>query len=108
MLSDFGLLYAANGLIGRLFAATAPVAIILAVGSSGGLSEAEIASWIFGVFFINGLITIAVQLALPPTAGLLLDHSRHGPGRPSLGHLTFQQVVGAFYRHRAADARARR
>jgi len=58
ILSDFGLLYAANGLIGWLFAVTAPVAIILAVGSNGGLSEAEIASWIFGVFFFNGLITI--------------------------------------------------
>src|ERR1043165_5305895 len=57
-ISDFGVLYASNGFIGWLFAVTAPVAIILTVGSNGGLSEAEIASWIFGVFFINGLITI--------------------------------------------------
>ena len=52
------MLYASNGFIGWLFAVTAPLAIILTVGSKGGLSEAEIASWIFGVFFINGLITI--------------------------------------------------
>ena len=56
--ADFGLLYASNGFIGWLFAVTAPLAIILTAGSKGGLSEAEIASWIFGVFFINGLITI--------------------------------------------------
>ena len=56
--SDFGILYASNGFIGWLFAVTGPVAIILAVGSNGGLSETEIASWIFGVFFFNGLITL--------------------------------------------------
>ena len=58
---DFGPTYAANGFIGWLFAVTAPVAIILSVGSRGGLSEAEIASWVFGVFFFNGLITIAMS-----------------------------------------------
>ena len=55
---DFGVTYAANGFVGWLFAITAPVAIILSVGSRGGLSEAEIASWVFGVFFFNGLISI--------------------------------------------------
>jgi benzoate membrane transport protein len=47
-------LYASNGFIGWLFAATGPVAIILAVGTNGGLSQPEIASWLFGAFFING------------------------------------------------------
>jgi benzoate membrane transport protein len=57
--ADFGPRYAANGFIGWLFAATAPVAIILSVGSLGGFSEAQLASWLFGAFFVNGLITIA-------------------------------------------------
>jgi benzoate membrane transport protein len=35
------------------------LAIILAVGTRGGLSAAELMSWVFGVYFINGLITIA-------------------------------------------------
>ena len=61
ILADSGLGYFANGLIGFIFSATGPVAIILAVGSRGGLSEAELASWVFGVFFINGLITIAMS-----------------------------------------------
>ncbi len=56
--SDFGPVYAANGLIGVIFAATGPVAVILAVGTEGGLSPAELASWIFGVFFLNGLLTV--------------------------------------------------
>jgi benzoate membrane transport protein len=57
--ADFDPRYAANGFIGWLFAATAPVAIILSVGSPGGFSEAQLASWLFGAFFVNGLITIA-------------------------------------------------
>jgi benzoate membrane transport protein len=56
--ADFGPTYAANGFIGWVFSATAPVAIILSVGTRGGLSEAELASWIFGVFFVNGWISI--------------------------------------------------
>jgi benzoate membrane transport protein len=55
---DFGARYAANGFVGLVFAATGPVAVILAVGQQGGLSAAEIASWIFGVFFLNGVLTV--------------------------------------------------
>lgn len=47
-----------NGLIGLIFAATGPVAVILAVGRQGGLSPVELASWIFGVFFLNGILTV--------------------------------------------------
>jgi benzoate membrane transport protein len=97
ILSDFGVLYAANGFIGWLFAVSAPVAIILAVGSNGGLAETEIASWIFGVFFINGLLTILLcwVYRLP----LVLFWTIPGTvlvGQ-SLGHLTFHEVVGAYY-----------
>ena len=60
-LSDFGPTYLVNGLIGFIFSATGPLAIILSVGSRGGLSQAELASWVFGVFFVNGLITIAMS-----------------------------------------------
>ena len=94
---DFGPTYAANGFIGWLFAVTAPVAIILSVGSRGGLSEAEIASWVFGVFFVNGLISIffcwfyrqpLVFFWTIPGAVLV---------GPALGHLSFAEVVGSFY-----------
>ena len=97
MLSDFGPLYAANGLIGFLFAATAPVAIILAVGSGGGLSEAEIASWIFAAFFFNGLITLLFcWLYRQPLAFFWTIPGTVLVGQ-SLTHLTFPQVVGAYY-----------
>ncbi len=61
VLSDFGMVYAANGFIGFLFAATGPVAIILSVAGRAGLSASELASWVFGVFFINGVITVGMS-----------------------------------------------
>ncbi|MDM0110393.1 benzoate/H(+) symporter BenE family transporter [Variovorax sp. J22R24] len=95
--SDFGPAYAANGFIGWVFSATAPVAIILSVGTRGGLSEAELASWIFGVFFINGLITILFcWLYRQPLAFFWTIPGTVLVG-PALSHLSFAEVVGAFY-----------
>ena len=95
--SDFGFLYASNGFISWLFAVSAPVAIILAVGSNGGLSENEIASWIFSVFFINGLITILLcWLYRQPLVMLWTIPGAVLVGQ-SLNHLTFPQVIGAYY-----------
>ena len=97
VLADFGPRYAANGFIGWLFAATAPVAIILSVGVGGDLSEAELSSWIFGVFFINGLITILMcWLYRQPLAFFWTIPGTVLVG-PALAHLSFPQVIGAFY-----------
>src|SRR3954454_21063579 len=96
-ISDFGILYASNGFIGWLFAVTGPVAIILAVGSNGGLSPEEIASWIFGVFFFNGLITLLFSgLYRQPLVFFWTIPGTVIVGQ-SLTHLTFPQVIGAFY-----------
>ncbi len=95
--SDFGALYASNGFIGWLFAATAPVAIILSVGTKGGLSEAEIASWLFAVFFINGMLTMLFcWLYRQPLAFFWTIPGTVLVGQ-SLTHLSFSQVVGAYY-----------
>src|SRR3954465_8801284 len=94
--SDFGPTYASNGFIGWLFAATAPVAIILAVGTSGNLSEGEIASWLFAVFFINGLITLLFcTLYRQPLAFFWTIPGTVLVG-PALGHLRWAEVIGAF------------
>ncbi len=94
---DFGPTYAANGFVGWLFAVTAPVAIILAVGSRGGLSEAEIASWVFSVFVFNGLISILFcWLYREPLVFFWTIPGAVLVG-PALEHLSFAEVVGAFY-----------
>ncbi|MFO0107300.1 MAG: benzoate/H(+) symporter BenE family transporter, partial [Burkholderiales bacterium] len=95
--ADFGSTYAANALIGFIFAATGPVAIILSVGTGGGLSPEELASWVFGVFFVNGLVTLLMswRYSTPLAFGWTI------PGTvlvgPALQHLTFPEVIGAFY-----------
>ena len=96
MLADFGGVYFANGLVAFLFAVSGPVAIILSVGTRGGLSPSDLSSWIFGAFFVNGLISIAfcwwyrqplVFFWTIPGAVLL---------GPALGHLAWTEVIGAF------------
>ena len=97
ILSDFGSTYAANALIGFIFAATGPVAVMLAVGTRGGLSPQELASWVFGVFFVNGLVSMLMswRYTTPLAFGWTI------PGSvlvgPALQHLTFPEVIGAFY-----------
>jgi benzoate membrane transport protein len=95
--SDSGLGYFANGLIGFIFSATGPVAIILAVGTRGGLSQAELASWVFGVFFVNGLITIAMSWRYRMPLGFAWTIPGTVLIGPALQHLSFAEVIGAFY-----------
>lgn len=95
--ADFGLTYFANGLIGFIFSATGPVAIILSVGTRGGLSQAELASWVFGVFFINGLITLAMSWRYQTPLGFAWTIPGTVLVGPALQHLSFAEVIGAFY-----------
>jgi benzoate membrane transport protein len=97
LVRDVGAVYAANGLIGFVFAATGPVAVILAVGTSGGLSQEQLASWIFGAFFLNGLLTVlACWLYRQPLAFFWTIPGTVLVG-PALTHLTWPEVVSAFY-----------
>ena len=95
-LRDFGTTYAANALVGFIFAATGPVAVILAVGAQGGLSESDLSSWIFGSFFINGLISIAFCLAYRQPLVFFWTIPGAVLVGPALGHLSFPEVIGAF------------
>ncbi|HEX5091334.1 MAG TPA: benzoate/H(+) symporter BenE family transporter [Burkholderiales bacterium] len=96
VLADFGGLYAANGLVAFIFAASGPVAILLAVGTRGGLSEPELASWIFGAFFVNGLISIAFCWIYRQPLVFFWSIPGVVLVGPALGHLSFPEVVGAY------------
>jgi benzoate membrane transport protein len=96
VLADFGATYAANGLVAFIFAVTGPVAIILAVGARGGLAEADLASWIFGAFFVNSLVSIAYcWLYRQPLVFFWTIPGAVLVG-PALTHLTFAEVIGAY------------
>jgi benzoate membrane transport protein len=96
VLADFGPVYGVNGLVGFIFAATGPVAVILSAGRAGGLSAEQIASWLFGAFFVNGLLTIALswRWRMPLVFFWTI------PGTvlvgPALAHASHAEVLGAF------------
>ena len=94
---DVGVTYAVNGLIGFIFAATGPVAVILSVGLRGGLSESDLASWIFGAFFLNGLITLLMSWRYRQPLAFFWTIPGTVLVGPALEHLSFAEVIGAYY-----------
>jgi benzoate membrane transport protein len=94
--SDFGAVYAGNAFVAFLFAASGPVAIILSVGARGGLTESDLASWIFGSFFLNGWITIVFSLLYRQPLAFFWTIPGTVLVGPALTHLTFPEVIGAF------------
>jgi benzoate membrane transport protein len=96
LLRDASGVGAANALVAFIFAATGPVAIILAVGARGGLSESDLASWIFGAFFINGLLSIGFCLRYRQPLVFFWTIPGAVLIGPALGHLSFAEVIGAY------------
>jgi benzoate membrane transport protein len=94
--SDFGGLYVGNAVVAFLFACSGPVAIILSVGARGGLTESDLASWVFAVFFVNGLITIAYSLLYRQPLAFFWTIPGTVLVGPALTHLSFPEVIGAF------------
>lgn len=73
------------------------MAVILAVGTQGGLEQNVMASWVFGAFFINGLLTIlSCWFYRMPMVFFWTIPGTVLVG-PALSHLEFAEVVGAFY-----------
>ncbi|MGW4582477.1 benzoate/H(+) symporter BenE family transporter [Rhodococcus aetherivorans] len=96
VLRDLGIEYAANGVIGLVFSSTGPVAVVLAAGAAGGLGAAELASWIFGIFVLNGVLTIAMSIAYRQPLGFAWTIPGTILVGGSLGHLSWPEVIGAF------------
>lgn len=96
-LRDLGPTQIANGLIGFIFAATGPIAVVLAAASRGNLKPDEIASWIFACFFVNGLITLVMTWTYRQPLSFFWTIPGTVLAGQALTHLDFAQVVGAFY-----------
>jgi benzoate membrane transport protein len=97
IVSDFSGLYAVNALVAFIFLATGPVAILLAVGSQGNLTESDISSWMFGSFFLNGLISLAFCWLYRQPLVFLWSIPGAVLVGPALGHLSFAEVIGAYH-----------
>jgi benzoate membrane transport protein len=97
LLSGFGVSYLVNAVVAFLFAASAPVAIILTASQQGRLAEADIASWLFGCFFFNGLISLGFCLVYRQPLVFFWTIPGTVLVGQALDHITFAQVVGAYY-----------
>lgn len=89
--------YVSNGVIGLIFSASGPIAVTLAVGAAGGLSQAELASWVFGIFLSAGLATVVMSLLYRQPLGFAWSIPGTVLLGPSLAHLSFPEVVGTFF-----------
>jgi benzoate membrane transport protein len=97
LLRDLGLSYVSNGAIGLIFAASGPIAVTLAVGTAGGLTQGQLSSWVFGILFSGGAATLLMSLIYRQPLGFAWSIPGTVLLGPSLQHLTFPEVVGAFF-----------
>ncbi len=94
---DFTVHQATVGFVGFLFAVTGPTAIMLSVGLRAGIPEVEIASWLFGAFFLNGLISFFMCWIYRQPLIFLWSISGMVLVGPALEHLNFGEILGAYY-----------
>jgi benzoate membrane transport protein len=97
LVRDFGPVYAASGFVGFIFAATGPLAIILSVGTGAGLTQEQLVSWVFGVFFVNGSITLVMSWIYSQPLCFFWTIPGTVLVGSSLQHLSFPEVIGTFY-----------
>lgn len=87
----------ANGVTAFLYAITGPLAILLTVATGGGLSTAQISSWIFASFGLGGLLSVGTSLVFRQPLALVWTI----PGTlllpPAFGHLSFSEILGAYW-----------
>lgn len=94
---DFGLEYCVNALVGLVFSITGPIAVTMAVGLAGGLSGEQLSSWVFGIFLSAGIATLLMSLIYRQPLGFAWSIPGTVLLGPSLQHLGFAEVVGAFF-----------
>ena len=94
--ADLGWHQLVNGVVGVLFSITGPIPIIVAVGRGGGLSGEQIASWIFGVLALNGLLTIVMSWTFRQPLGFFWTIPGTVVVGTALSSLTWPEVIGAY------------
>lgn len=97
VIRDLGGPFASSGVIGLIFSASGPIAVTLAVGTAGGLNQAQMAAWVCGIFLSAGLATIVMSLIYRQPLGFAWSIPGTVLLGPSLQHLSFAEVVGAFF-----------
>lgn len=85
-----------NAIVAFLFAASAPIAIILAAGAKGNLTQADLASWIFAAFAINSAITLLLSILYRTPLAFFWTIPGTVLAGNALTHLSLPEVIGAY------------
>jgi benzoate membrane transport protein len=85
-----------NAFVAFLFAASAPVAIILSAGVRGGLTEVDLASWIFAAFVVNGALSIGMSVAFRQPLAFFWTIPGTVLVGTALESMSLAEVVGAY------------
>ncbi|TXP84426.1 benzoate transporter, partial [Escherichia coli] len=94
--ADFGGQYLGAGATGVLFSATGPVAVIMGAAAAGSLTAAQTASWVFGVFVLNGILTVVASWVYRMPLSFFWTIPGTVLVGQSLESLTWPEVVGAY------------
>ncbi|WP_422001015.1 benzoate/H(+) symporter BenE family transporter [Reyranella sp.] len=97
LLGSFRGVYVVNAIVGFIFAASAPVAIILTASARGGLSQSDVESWLFGCFVVNGVISMIFCLAYRQPLVFFWTIPGTILVGQALDHLSLAEVVGAYF-----------
>lgn len=85
-----------NAFIAFLFAASAPVAIILSAGLKGNLAPADLASWLFAAFAINGGLTILMSIHYRQPLAFFWTIPGTVLVANALQHFSFAELIGSY------------
>ncbi|MGE5147797.1 MAG: benzoate/H(+) symporter BenE family transporter [Candidatus Eiseniibacteriota bacterium] len=86
-----------NGIAAFLVASTGPLVILLSVSINGGLTNADISSWIFAGYGLSGVISIVFTVLYRMPMGMAWTIPGAVLLSTSLDHLPFAAVVGTYY-----------
>src|SRR5690606_32058107 len=86
-----------NGIAAFLVASTGPLVILLAVSVNGGLSHADISSWIFAGYGLSGIFSIVFSVLYRMPMGMAWTIPGAVLLATSLDHLPFTAIVGTYY-----------
>lgn len=95
--ADFSGRYIGAGATGVLFSATGPVAVIMGAAAAGSLGAQQTASWIFGVFVLNGILTLAASWAYRMPLAFFWTIPGTVLVGESLTTLSWAEVVGSYF-----------
>lgn len=93
---DLGATEAGNGVVGAIFAMTGPVAVILTAAAAAGLGPDQVSSWIFGVFVLNGVLTVLASWTWRQPLAFFWTIPGTALVGQAAGHLPWSDVLGAY------------